>query len=205
MCPTWRATTWLAGARRPFLSVCAWLACGGAAAPEWTLADEDLARLDQREVLLPAVSERSGGSIRAAIEIDAPAERIFRTMTDCARALQFVPHLVGCTVLESAPDGSWQTIRHDVSYGRFLPRTSYVFRADYRPFERVRFSGVRGPWQQSEGVWELQPRGDGAATILIYRAQFTPRTYLLGRIALAGLKRDLPALLQRLRALCEAP
>jgi uncharacterized protein YndB with AHSA1/START domain len=199
------ATTWLASARRLLLAVCAGLACSGAAAPEWTLSDEDLARLDQREVLLPAGSERDSGSFRAAIEIDAPAERIFRTMTDCAQALEYVPHLTRCAVLESAPDGSWQTIQHEVTYGWFLPRASYVFRAEYQPFERVRFSVVRGDFQQNDGVWELVPRRDGAATIVTYRAHVVPRIYVPRRIVLASLKRDLPALLQGLRARCEAP
>jgi uncharacterized protein YndB with AHSA1/START domain len=198
-------TAWRTGARRTFLALCVWLACGAAAVPDWTLSDADLVRLDQRQVLLPASSEPNAGSVRAAIEIDASAERIFRIMTDCAQALQFVPHLSGCSVLESAADGSWQTIQHEMNYGRFLPRTSYVFRADYRPFERVRFSGMRGDLQQNEGLWELLPRRDGAATVLVYRAQIIPRFYVPRRIALAGLKRDLPDLLQGLRTLCEVP
>jgi len=200
-----RATTGRAGAR--FLLLCALLACGGASGDDWTLSAEDLAHLDRREVLVPADPrhEREEGSFRAAIEIDASAERVFRTMTDCAQALKFVPHLTRCTVLETAPDGSWQTILHEVSYGWFMPRASYVFRAEYEPFERVRFSGVRGDFDENEGVWELMPRRDGAATVVTYRAQVLPRFYVPRWIALASLKRDLPALLLGLRARCEAP
>lgn len=181
-------------------------ACSGAAAQDWTLSAEDLARLDRREVLLPPAidHDRNDGSFRAAIEIDAPAEQVFRTMTDCAQALKFVPHLTRCSVLETAPDGSWETILHEAHYGWFLPRVSYVFRAEYEPFERVRFSGVRGDFQENEGVWELMPRRDGAATVVTYRARVVPRFYVPRWIALASLKRDLPALLQGLRARCEA-
>jgi len=201
-----RATTRLASTRRPFL-ICVLLACNGASAQDWTLSAEDMALLDRREVLLPPDPnhDRNNGSFRAAIEIDAPAEHVFRTMTDCAQALKFVPHLVRCSVLETAPDGSWQTILHEVSYGWFVPRASYVFRAEYEPFERVRFSGVRGDFAENEGVWELIPRSDGAATVVTYRAQVVPRFYVPSWIVLASLKRDLPALLQGLRARSEAP
>jgi uncharacterized protein YndB with AHSA1/START domain len=202
-----RAPNRLASARRPFLLVCAVLACSGARAPDWTLSAEDLARLDRREVLVPPATgaDHNNGTFRAAIEIDAPAERVFRTMTDCAQALKFVPHLIRCTVLETAPDGSWQTILHEANYGWYMPRASYVFRAEYQPFERVNFSGVRGDFEENSGAWELVPRRDGAATIVTYCAQVLPRFYVPRWIALASLKRDLPVLMQGLRARSEAP
>jgi uncharacterized protein YndB with AHSA1/START domain len=202
-----RATSRLASACRPFLLICALLTCSGATAEDWTLSAADLALLDRREVLLPPDPnhERNGGNFSAAIEIDAPAERVFRTMTDCAQALKFVPHLIRCSVLETAPDGSWQIILHEVNYQWFAPRVSYVFRADYEPFERVRFSAVRGDFDVNEGIWELLPRRDGAATVVTYRAQVVPRIFVPRWLALASLKRDLPELLQGLRARCEAP
>jgi len=201
-----RATTWLAGTRRPFLVVCCLLACSAARAQDWTLSADDLQRLDRREVLVPngAGPERNDGNFRAAIEIDAPADQVFRTMTDCAQALKFVPHLTRCAVLETAPDGS-QTILHEVDYGWFLPRASYVFRAEYQSYERVRFSVVRGDFAENDGVWQLMPRRDGAATVVTYRAHVVPRLYVPRWIALALLKRNLPALMQGLRARCEAP
>ena len=201
-----RATSRLPS-RRPFLIICALIICAGAQAQDWALSDADIVRLDRREVLLPQDSNHDGndGRFRAAIEIAAPAERVFRIMTDCAQALKFVPGLTRCAVLETAPDGSWQTILHEVSYRWFLPHASYVFRAEYEPFVRVRFSAVRGDFAQNEGVWELVPRRDGAATIVTYRAQVIPGFFVPRWIVLASLKRDLPALLQGLRARCEAP
>ena len=65
----------LASVQRPFLIVCAVIACAGARAWDWTLSDADLARLDRREVLVPPDPNHDGndGSFRAAIEIAAPA------------------------------------------------------------------------------------------------------------------------------------
>jgi hypothetical protein len=203
-----RATTLLACARRAWLLVCALIAGSSAYADDWSPSAEDLARLDGREVVLvpPAERNHADNSFRAAIEIAASAERVFRTMTDCAQALKFVPHLIHCTVLETAPDGSWQTIEHEVGYGWYLPHASYVFRAAYEPFTRVSFSGVRGDFRENEGVWELAPRRDGATTVVTYRALVvTPRFFVPRWMVLASLKHDLPELMRGLRARCEAP
>jgi ribosome-associated toxin RatA of RatAB toxin-antitoxin module len=201
------ATTRVAFFRRPVLFIWALLATGAGYAQVWSLSADELARLDRREVLVwPEVeADRADGSVRAAIEIAASAERIFRTMTDCAQALQFVPHLTACTVLETAPDGSWQTIEHEVSYAWFLPHVSYVFRARYEPFERVSFSSVRGDFRTNDAVWELSPRRDGAVTLVTYSAQVVPKFYVPRWMVLASLKRDLPQLMQGLRTRCESP
>ena len=201
------ATTWMARSRRACLLAGTLLTGIAAYAGDWSLSAGDLARLDAREVLLPAPATRdhADGSFRAAIEIEAPAEKVFRTMTDCAQALKFVPHLIHCTVLETAPDGSWQTIEHEVNYGWYLPRASYVFRAAYEPFERVSFTSVRGDFRENDGVWELSPRRDGAATLVTYRAQVAPRFFVPRWMVLASMKHDLPALMQGLRVRCEAP
>jgi len=173
----------------------------------WQLSAEELARLDRREVLLPpeppAIHHEN--SFRAAIEINAPAAQVFRTMTDCAQALQFVPHLVRCAVLETAPDRYWQIIEHEVTFGWFPPHASYVFRAAYEPAARVHFSGVGGDFAKNEGDWQLAPRRAGAATVVTYQADVMPRFYVPRWIALGSLKRDLPALLVGLRTRCETP
>src|ERR1700689_273655 len=85
--PMCRATTRLGSAPRSFLLVCPFFTCAGAAAEDWTLSADDMALLDRREVLLPPdpAHDRGDGNFRAAIEIDAPAARVFRTMTDCAQ------------------------------------------------------------------------------------------------------------------------
>ncbi|HEY5102073.1 MAG TPA: SRPBCC family protein [Steroidobacteraceae bacterium] len=196
-----------ARAGRACLFVCALLAGSAAHADDWPLSVEDLARLDHGEVLLPpaAMGDQADGRFRAAIEIDASAERVFHTMTDCAQALQFVPHLIHCQVLETAPDGSWQTIEHEVNYAWYLPRATYVFRAAYEPFDRVSYTGVRGDFREINGVWDLAPRRDGSATVVTYQAQVALRFFLPRWVVLASLKHDLPALMRGLRQRSEAP
>jgi ribosome-associated toxin RatA of RatAB toxin-antitoxin module len=175
-------------------------------AADWALSEADLARLDQGQVLVwtEVAGDPSAGDVRAAVRIAAPAERIFRTLTDCRQALTFVPHLQRCQVLQSASDGSWQIVEHHVDYGWFLPSADYVFRVEYQPFERIRFSNVSGDFREHEGMWEFRPTPDRTAAIVTYRVHIVPRFYVPRWMLRSTLRRDLPAMMQGLRTRCES-
>jgi uncharacterized membrane protein len=174
---------------------------------DWAFSEAELARLGQGGVLVSAAvtSDRSTGDIRAAVQIQAAAERIFRTLTDCSEVLAYVPHLERCAVLETAPDDSWQVVEHHIHYGWLMPDAWYVIRADYERFERIRFSNVRGDFRENQGMWELQPASGANAIIVTYRVHVVPRFYVPRWILRSALKRDLPQLMTALRARAEAP
>jgi ribosome-associated toxin RatA of RatAB toxin-antitoxin module len=175
--------------------------------PPWIPDSAQLERLARGEVVVIADIEASRPEVEvaAAVQIAASPQRIFRTMTDCAQALEFVPHLEVCRVLESAPDGSWQIIEHGVDLSWYLPRMDYVFRAEYEPFRRIRFSHVRGDLRENRGTWELHPADEGEtiATILTYRVHVEPRSFMPRWIVRSSLRRDLPRMLRALRERCE--
>ena len=52
------------------------------------------------------------GSASASVRIHARREVVWSLITSCAEALHLVPGLVACDVMETAPDRSWQRIRH---------------------------------------------------------------------------------------------
>jgi len=174
---------------------------------DWTFSEAELARLGQGGVLVAAdvASDRSTGDIRAAVQIRAPAERIFRALTECSEVLAYVPHLERCAVLETAPDDSWQVVEHHIHYGWFMPDAYYVIRADYERYTRIRFDNVRGDFRENRGQWELQPVEDGKAVIVTYRVHLVPRFYVPRWILRSAIKRDLPELMTALRAHAEAP
>src|SRR5262249_39333036 len=126
---------------------------------DWTFSEAELARLGQGGVLVSAdvAADRSTGDIRAAVQIRAPAERIFRTLTECAEVLAYVPHLERCAVLETAPDDSWRVVEHHIHYGWFMPDAYYVIRAEYERYTRIRFENVRAAFPENPGAWDLQP------------------------------------------------
>jgi uncharacterized membrane protein len=168
---------------------------------DWALTEADLARLSQGAVLVDAdlASGDPTRSVRAAVQVRAPAAEIFRILTDCGEALLFVPHLRSCAVLETAPDDSWQVVEQHIDYGWFMPHADYVFRVDYERFHRIRFSNVRGDFRENRGSWEFQPTPDGGATVVTYRVHLVPRFFVPGWMMRATLRRDLPQLLKGLR------
>lgn len=173
---------------------------------DWTPSPDELAQLRDGAVLVNAevASDRSAGSVRAAIEIHASAQRIFETLTDCAEALRFVPHLRDCTVLQTAPDGSWQVVEQRIDYGWFMPEADYVFRAQYERFDHICFTHVRGDFRENRGSWVFRPTPDGAATVVIYRAHVEPRFFVPRWLLRATLRRDLPELMKGLRTVAES-
>jgi len=173
----------------------------------WEPTAEQRAELASGGVIVVADvdSSRRSGEVQAAVQIAAGAEEIFRTLTDCTQALEFVPHLERCSVLERAPDDSWQVVEQDLDYGWYRPRITVVFRAEYEPFERIRFTQVRGDLKVNEGTWQLTPTHDGASTIVTYSVRVVPRFYVPRRMMQSSLKRDLPDLLRGLRSRCEKP
>jgi ribosome-associated toxin RatA of RatAB toxin-antitoxin module len=170
-----------------------------AGAGEWLFSDAELQQLAAGEVLVSASVAGSGSDIQGAVQIQAPPETIFRVMTDCAQALEYVPHLEHCAVLDSAEDGSWQVFEQRIDYSWLLPPAHYVFRADYEPYTRIRTHHIRGDFRENRGVWELHPTPDGASTIVTYQAHVVPQFFVPRWMLRSALRRDLPEMLRRLR------
>jgi ribosome-associated toxin RatA of RatAB toxin-antitoxin module len=172
---------------------------------DWTLSDAQLARLETGAIVAEGDvgQDHAAADARAAVEVNATPEQVFRTLTDCSQALHFVPHLKRCTVLETAPDGSWQNVEQQVDYGWLISRATYVFHAEYQQFERIRFTNVRGDFRENRGVWTLTALKDGQATLVTYEARLTPAFYVPRWMMRSMLKRDLPDMMRGLRTRAE--
>ncbi len=173
---------------------------------DWALSGSQLERVRAGAIIADGdvALDRPVADIRAAVQVNATPEQVFRTLTDCAQALRFVPHLKRCAVLDTAPDGSWQNVEQQVDYGWLAPRAQYVFHADYERFERIRFSNLRGDFRENRGVWVFRPVKDGQATLVTYEARVAPAFYVPRWMMRNMLKRDLPDLMKGLRAHSEA-
>ena len=163
------------------------------------LNDDQLARIQSGEILvnLAQSGRQPRGSVEAVVWIEAPAEAIWRIMTDCDAAPEFVPGLKACQVLESG--NNWEIIRHDVKWMWLFPRVAYVFRADYQIHRQITFKRLRGDLREMKGMWRLRPAPDGSHTIVHYRVYLDPGFLVPGWIVRRSLKKNLPAVLAALR------
>ncbi len=173
---------------------------------DWALSEPQMERVKAGVIIAEGdvAPDRAAADVRAAIKISAPPEEVFGTLTDCARALRFVPHLKRCTVLETAPDGRWQNVEQQVDYSWLAPRANYVFHAEYEKFTGIRFSNLRGDFRENRGVWMFAPLDDGRSTLVTYEARVVPAFYVPRWVLRNMLKRDLPDLMRGLRTQAEA-
>jgi hypothetical protein len=141
------------------------------------------------------------GSARASVRIHAHREVVWSLITSCAEALHMIPGLMACDVMETAPDRSWQRIRHVMDYSWYAPRLTYEIRAWYDEPSRVSIERISGDLALLRCSWELQSDGDD--TVARYAVHLVPGFWVPLWIERAALRRDLPKMLRALRTRAE--
>jgi Polyketide cyclase / dehydrase and lipid transport len=142
------------------------------------------------------------GSASAIVRIHASREAVWSLITSCPESLRMVPGLEICDVLETAPDQSWQRIRHVMNYSWYVPKLTYVMRATYDPPSKVSIERISGDLRTLRGSWEL--KSDGDYTIAHYMVDLAPGFWVPNWIVRTALRKDLPKMLRALRSRAEA-
>ena len=184
--------------RHSFLLVPLLLACH--MLPAADLAQESTRHGDIDVAVTLDAGEQSGNAA-ASVRIHARREVIWALITSCPEALHLVPGLVGCEIRETAPDRSWQRIRHVLDYSWYLPKLTYEIRASYDQPSRVSIERVSGDLRVLRGSWVLE--ADGDYSIAHYTVDLAPGFWVPRWIVRSALKRDLPQMLRALRARAE--
>jgi Polyketide cyclase / dehydrase and lipid transport len=168
--------------------------------PAADLAQESAQHGDIDVAVALDAGEQSG-TARATVRIHARREVVWSLITSCAEALHLVPGLVACEVRETAPDRSWQRIRHVLDYSWYAPKLAYEIRASYDQPSRVSIERVSGDLRILRGSWLLE--SDDDYTIARYAVDLAPGFWVPRWIVRAALKRDLPKMLRALRSRAE--
>ena len=184
--------------RSLFIVCLLFTACAASAAD---LAQES-AQHGDLEVAVSLDPGEQSGSASASIRIHARREVIWQLITSCAEALHLVPGLVACDVMQTAPDRSWQRIRHVIDYSWYIPKLTYEFRASYEQPSQVSIERISGDLRTLRGSWVLQ--SDGDYTVAHYTLVLAPGFWVPHWIVRAALRRDLPKMLRALRTRAEA-
>jgi hypothetical protein len=153
------------------------------------------------EVNVALDAGEQSGTADATVRIRARREVVWSLITSCSESLRMVPGLAACDVLETAPDRSWQVIRHVLDYSWYVPKLTYEIRASYIYPSRVSIERVSGDLRVLRGSWALQSEGD--YTIAHYAVDLAPGFWVPHWIMRAALRRDLPRMLRALRMRAE--
>ena len=187
---------------RPAIVLSFLLSAAAAAGPAGTDIAKDAEQHGDIEVGAALDSAAQSGSVNASVRIHARREVVWSLVTSCEVALKTVPGLVACEVLDTAPDRSWQLIRHVIDYSWYSPRLTYEMRAIYEYPSRVSFERVAGDLRSLKGSWYLE--SDGDFTVAHYSLDLVPGFWVPRWLVRAALRRDLPKMLRALRARAES-
>jgi Polyketide cyclase / dehydrase and lipid transport len=170
------------------------------AAPAANLAQES-AQHGDIEVTVSLDAAEQSGSASASVRIHARREVVWSLITSCAEAVHLVPGLIACDVIETAPDRTWQRIRHVMDYSWYAPKLTYEICASYDRPSRVSIERISGDLRVLRGSWALQ--SDGEQTVAHYAVDLAPGFWVPRWIVRAALRRDLPKMLRALRTRAE--
>jgi len=170
------------------------------AVPAADLAQES-AQHGDIDVAVSLDAGEQSGSASASVRIHARREVVWSLITSCAEALHMIPGLMACDVMETAPDRSWQRIRHVMDYSWYAPKLTYEIRASYDEPSRVAIERISGDLARLRGSWVLQSDGDD--TIAHYAVDLAPGFWVPRWLVRGALRRDLPKMLRALRTRAE--
>ena len=186
-----------------------WIAVISALPVSLSAQDADLDWIIQEELQAGRIlvnfgdDQRYRGHIRAAILIEATAERVWAILEDCESAPEFIPNVLACELMETLEQQNAQIFRQRVKFAWFLPSFEHEFRLDYEPYTRIDVNRVSGPMKILDGTWRLVPTA-GSSIILIYDLNFDPGMPIPRFVVGRTLRRDLPVILAAVRDRAEA-
>jgi uncharacterized membrane protein len=160
-------------------------------------------RLAAREIVVHV--EPDAVHVAAAVTIRAPAEVVWRVITDCEDAPRFMPGMRVCRRLDSAADGSWENIEREYKYSWLMPAAHDVVRTEYHKPGKIEFQRVSGDFRDQRGAWLLSASPDGTATVLEYQFYVDLGFWLPHSLIQHSLRSDLPAAMKAVRARAEGP
>lgn len=141
--------------------------------------------------------------VRVATEVDASPKALWDVLRACETAPEYVPNVVSCRSLEVIDDGQAEFFIQTVKPAFFIPSFEHVFRLDYTPYTRIDVHRVSGPIAYMEGSWWLLPQPNGRI-LLVYEVAVDPGFPVPRFFVRATMKRDLPKVVQAVRARAEA-
>ena len=173
----------------------------------FALTEKEQEKLLEERSVVRVTRDREGGAaalVFGAVDIDAPPTTVWKIMLDCGLALDIVPGLKSCEVVEDSADGLWDIREHHVSFGAVFSDFVNIFRSDYIPNEEIQFQLIGGDLKTQEGVWRLEATGaDQSMTRVYYRARLAigkpvPR-FLIRRT----IRKDMPRIFRALKETAE--
>lgn len=169
----------------------------------WLADATSEAQLSAGQVVIRTELGPGQASVEAAIRVHATMQVIWKLITNCDSVSTFVPGLKHCERLQSATDGSWSVVEHDIRYSSLMPMIRSIVRSHYQAPHRVDFTGIGGNVKAESGSWVLEPAPDTRLTTVEYSITIEPGFFIPRTVVRHSLSRELPVMLTELRVQAE--
>jgi len=184
---------------RRFLQLIWVLAC---AIPQMAVGEEPqgdvLERLRTGEIVAKeSQTDKSGGSARMQMLVQAPARAIWEVIVSCEKAYVFVDGLQNCEVLEDT--GGSALVHQVVKQGWPIPTQDFVFESLRDHYREIEFRLIEGNLKAMEGYWRFQESPEG--TLVDYQVRIQPGIPAPRFIVRRNIKKGMPNLLACVRGL----
>jgi len=141
--------------------------------------------------------DESGGAVRVAILVHAPAETIWKVIGSCAHARRYLAGMQQCEIPVNEPLEA--LTHHVVDPGWLAPTIDYWFETRRQPYSRMDIQLVSGNLREMSGYWTLNPTESGI--LLEHEVRIRPETPAPKWLVRRKLKQDLPNMMACIRAL----
>jgi len=172
--------------------------------------EEEIIHLQQAKAVVRVWKDKTvndgAADIIGGIDIEATPEVIWALMIDCERNKIIIPALKKCLVLQESPPGlhpHWDIREQKLRPGVLLPLVSSIFKTTYFKPLSMHIERAGGDMKIQRGRWDLTALESGV-TRVSYRARLRPKFPVPGGLLRRGSRKDIPVILQNLRALSEA-
>jgi ribosome-associated toxin RatA of RatAB toxin-antitoxin module len=179
------------------------LCAPAAAAVKPALDADDRKKLEEGEVLVQSrkPTDDEGVAARAIAVIDAPPEKVWPVVRDCAHYHEFMPRTKESRLVRE--EGEVTVCEVEISMPFPLSNLKAATRAVNRPlpeggFERS-WTLLEGTYSRNNGSWVLYPWGDGSRTLAVYEIDANPDISIPDAILRSAQTGTLPDVMEAIR------
>lgn len=185
------------------LSLCLLSIMSMTANADLCLAKETGSKVRHKEVKAVVSEKKEGGFNYAvgAIEIDAPAEKIWQLVTDYDHADEIFSNLKKCEVVGT--DGDTKLVRQFIQPAGSPIKFDYVVALKEKCPQSITWSRVRGSLKECKGAWEFAPLKNNTGTKVTYSIYLDGGMWLPAWILHNQVKGYLPTMLKSLKTKAE--
>jgi hypothetical protein len=167
------------------------------------LSEDDMARLEQGEVLLETIhGDKPGGAARVTAMFYSEANAVWSIIGHCEYEFIYMRGLSLCEMLEG--DQFQMKMHHRLRNSWYTPALDYTFAAKRGTDNHGEAHLIEGNLKVLQGNWTITSVADNNSLIVVHEIRIQPKLPAPRWLIRRSLRKDLPDMLACIRGLARA-